>query len=131
MHTRLSRMYGKKFPLWSWCRNCSAAVSVPMRDSQKFHHLMDFVRGGSTIWLDALSIDQDDDQDKAHQLPNMGTIFLEAATVSVFLPASDKEAYDRLRKLGITADAIVKRHKDYGMLAKEHARISTADFGTL
>jgi hypothetical protein len=113
------------------CRHCSATVSVPMRDSHKFHHLMDFVRGGSTIWLDALSIDQDDDQDKAHQLPNMGTIFREAATVSVFLPALDKEAYDRLRQLGITADAIVKRHKDYGMLAEEHARISTADLETL
>jgi hypothetical protein len=36
------------------CRNCSAIVRVPMRDSHKFRHLMDFVRGGSTIWLDAL-----------------------------------------------------------------------------
>jgi hypothetical protein len=113
------------------CRNCSTTIHVPIRDSHKLRHLMDFVRGGSTVWLDALSIDQDDDQDKAHQLPKMGTIFHQAATVSVFMPESDKEAYDRLRQLGITADAIIKRHKDYGMFAEEHTQESTVDLEAL
>jgi hypothetical protein len=61
----------------------------------------------------------------------MGTIFQQAATVSVFLPASDKEAYDWLGELAITADAIIKRHKDYGMFAEEHTGESTVDLETL
>jgi hypothetical protein len=127
----VSYVWEEVSPLALECRNCSATICVPMRDSQKFRHLMDFVRGGSIIWLDALSIDQDDDQDKAHQLPNMGTTFRQATKVSVFLPASDKDAYDRLRQLGITADVIIKRHKDYGMSGEEHARKSAVDLETL
>lgn len=97
------------------CRNCSVMTTIPMRDASKLWRLMNFVRGGSTIWLDAMSIDQTDPQDKAAQLFFMGDIYRNAQIVSVLLPTSDKEAYQILTQLGTTADAIVKRSAAFGL----------------
>jgi len=60
-------------------------TSIPMRDASKLWRIMTFVSGGSTIWLDAMSIDQNDPEDKAVQLFVMGDIYRNAETVSVLL----------------------------------------------
>jgi hypothetical protein len=92
------------------CRNCSSIKRIPMRDSRKLWKLLSFARGGSKIWLDSMSIDQDDPKDLSAQLMVMGDIYRKAETVSVFLPFSDEGAYERLKELAITSDAVVKCH---------------------
>jgi hypothetical protein len=98
------------------CSHCSAVTNVPMRDISKFHALLSCMKGELPVWLDTMSIDQDDEDDKAVQLAVMGDIYKQAQTISVLLPAEDGEAYHGLKKLGIAADAVVKRHTDFGML---------------
>ena len=78
-----------------------------MRDADKLWSIMRFVRGGTTIWLDAMSIDQSDPRDKAAQISIMGDIYRHAQTVSIMLPEADIEAYESLKQIGITADAII------------------------
>jgi hypothetical protein len=81
-----------------------------MRDDAKFRGIMEFLRGDSTVWVDALSIDQSDPEDKAAQLPIMGDIYRHAEVVSVFLPDADGEAYQILKGLAILSDKIWKRY---------------------
>ena len=113
------------------CQRCSVVTTIPMRDAGKLWRIMSFVGRGSAIWLDAMSIDQNDPEDKAAQLFVMGDIYRNAETVSVLLPNSDEEAYRKLTQLGVTADAIVKKSEAYGMpsnnipgsVAPEHTEI--------
>jgi Heterokaryon incompatibility protein (HET) len=113
------------------CRRCSVMTTIPMRDASKLWRIMTFVGGGSVIWLDAMSIDQNDPEDKAAQLLVMGDIYRNAETVSVLLPDSDEEAYRKLVQLRVTADAIVKRSEafqvspsnDPGSIATEQTEV--------
>jgi len=98
------------------CQKCSEVITVPMRDSIKLSRILEFVRGGATIWLDALSINQDDPKDLNAQLAMMGDIYLQAERVSVLLPSTDYGAYEMLKQLGTVSDEIVKKHKSFGML---------------
>lgn len=72
---------------------------------------MNFVSGGGErpcrIWLDALSIDQDDPADLGVQLKVMGDIYRRAETVAVVLPLGDEGAYGRLKKLAVVSQSIV------------------------
>jgi hypothetical protein len=95
------------------CLRCSAVKNIPMRDVKKLSVLIACMKGGVPVWLDAMSIDQDDDADKGDQLAVMGDIYKQAQTVSVLLPINDEGAYQRLKTLGIAADAIVKRKGDF------------------
>lgn len=54
---------------------------------------------GSTIWVDNMSIDQNDDADVAAQVAVMGDICGKAECVSVLLPESDKEAFETITNL--------------------------------
>jgi hypothetical protein len=108
------------------CQRCSVVTTIPMRDASKLWRLMKFVRGGSAIWLDAMSIDQTDPKDKAAQLFVMGDIYRRAEMVSVLLPNSDEEAYRKLAELKVVADAIVRRTQAFGMpLANSSDSIDT------
>lgn len=112
----VSYTWGQTSPLPLKCRKCSAIKHFPMRDASKLQNLLNLVRGGSTIWLDALSIDQDDENDKKLQLMVMGDIYREAEIASVLLPEEDKEAYEMLKKLAIKSDEIVQEHNELGFL---------------
>ncbi|CZR66459.1 uncharacterized protein PAC_16360 [Phialocephala subalpina] len=112
----VSYLWENTKPLSLVCKKCSAVKVIPMRDAGKLWNILEFVRGGSKIWLDALSIDQDDPSDLAAQLAVMGNIYRDAKVVSVMLPAEDKEAYELLKKLAITADEIVKRREEFGLI---------------
>lgn len=90
------------------CLKCSHIKAIPMRDSTKLWGILNFVRGGSKIWLDAMSIDQDDPRDLAKQLMVMGDIYRRAECVSVFLPREDREAFEVVKELAVTSDAIVR-----------------------
>jgi hypothetical protein len=109
------------------CRRCSVVTTIPMRDASKLWRLMNLVRGGSIVWLDAMSIDQTDPKDKAIQLSIMGDIYRNAERVSVLLPTCDAEAYEKLTQLGIAADSIVQRSDAFGMPSNNGLRSIAAD----
>jgi hypothetical protein len=90
------------------CLKCSHIKAIPMRDSTKLWGILNFVRGGSKIWLDAMSIDQDDPKDLATQLMHMGDIYQRAQCVSVFLPREDSEAFEIVKDLAVTSDTILR-----------------------
>jgi hypothetical protein len=92
------------------CHKCLESTEVQMRDASKLRAIMEFLRGGSRVWIDALSIDQSDPKDKAVQLPVMGDIYRHAEVVSVFLLEADSEAYEMLKRLSIVYAEIVKRY---------------------
>lgn len=100
------------------CYSCSSVKNVPMRDPAKLASILNFVQGG-TIWLDALSIDQDDPKDLDKQLGVMGDIYRHATTVSVLLPATDEGAYKMLKELAITSDLVFKRRHEFGIIDKQ------------
>jgi hypothetical protein len=64
---------------------------------------------GSTIWLDALSINQSDHQDVTSQVAVMGDIYGNAECVSVLLPSSDREAYQTISDIVSKAKTLLGR----------------------
>lgn len=110
----ISYLWESTKPLLLKCRNCPCTKVVPMRDAAKLLSILRFVRSGQ-IWLDALSIDQDDDHDLTSQLAVMGDIYRQAKTVSVLLPEQDRGAYEALKELAIIADQIVRLRHEYGI----------------
>jgi hypothetical protein len=52
-----------------------------------------------SIWIDALCINQKDDQEKSVQVEQMGTIFRQAATVVAWLGPATPESHDAIQKL--------------------------------
>jgi hypothetical protein len=95
------------------CLRCAMIKNIPMRDVKKLGALTACMKGNVPVWLDAMSIDQDDDDDKSDQLAVMGNIYKQATAVSVLLPMNDEGAYQRLKALGIAADGIVKRKDEF------------------
>jgi len=91
------------------CTSCNYVSEIPMESEEKLQRILKFAGTGSGIWLDAISIDQNDPADVATQMATMGEIFRSALRVSVFLPPSDREFYDLLRELCLISDAITKR----------------------
>jgi hypothetical protein len=75
--------------------------------------MLTFLGGKYPVWLDAMSINQRDEDDKKAQLVVMGDIYRKAEIVSVFLPAEDEEAYMKLKQFAIIANDIVTRHEDF------------------
>lgn len=96
------------------CRHCMAEKLVPMRDTTKLSKILGLVSGQTkscNIWLDALSIDQDNIEDKNAQLRIMGEIYRHADVVSVLLPVGDEEAYSKLKDLASIAQEVVDFEK--------------------
>jgi hypothetical protein len=111
------------------CRACSRVKWIPMRDSKKLLEILNFVRGGCNVWLDAMSIDQDDPEDKKAQIMIMGYIYRQAETASVFLPQSDNEAYERLKELASTSNTIVQCLGDVTINTVENRMATDPNFG--
>ena len=97
------------------CQKCQVLKKVPVRDADKLRRILKFVSTNSscTIWLDALSIDQDDPNDKKAQLGIMGDIYLKSQIVSILLPRGDENAYVMLRDLGVLSQAIINRRQPF------------------
>src|SRR5438045_4048971 len=78
-----------------------------MLSPQRFINLMNLGEAGSTIWLDAVSIHQSDPADIAAAVKVMGTIYSNAACVSVLLPDSDQQVFDGLDMIAKLAVGIL------------------------
>jgi hypothetical protein len=84
---------------------------------------------GSTIWLDSLSINQNDHNDVASQVAVMGDIFGKAERVSVLLPPSDEEAYQNIAEIVRIAKVLLKRKWAFDLKAGDHLGESEPDEG--
>jgi hypothetical protein len=91
-----------------------------MRTPEKLLRMLTFLGGKYPVRLDAMSINQTDEDDKKHQLVVMGDIYRKAEIVSIFLPAADEGVYMKLKQFAITADDIVARCEEF-QLAKTSA----------
>ncbi|KAG9767723.1 hypothetical protein KCU88_g7409, partial [Aureobasidium melanogenum] len=68
--------------------------------------MMMTANSGDTVWLDALSIDQEDDEEKAKVLAVMGDIYSRAKTVAVLFPEGDRDGFHLVYDLTQAATAI-------------------------
>jgi hypothetical protein len=80
---------------------------------------MEGAGAGSTVWLDNLSINQEDHEDVATQIAVMGDIYRNAKRVLVFLPPQDEDAYLRLAELLDLAKQLLDRKWQFDFRADE------------
>jgi hypothetical protein len=82
-----------------------------MQDGQKFREIMSLGRTNEHIWLDAMSINQDDENDKKQQISQMGRLYGEANAVAVLLSKSDKGAFELLTSIATRA-VVINQYKE-------------------
>ncbi|KAK6431761.1 hypothetical protein LTR95_012079, partial [Oleoguttula sp. CCFEE 5521] len=109
LYTAISYVWGSTSDKAVECASCGYIAIFPCHSESKFSDMVHLAGAGSTIWLDALSIDQADPEDQARQIPAMGDIYNNASRVSVLLPACDSRAYQLLATLSYTAKEILDR----------------------
>ncbi|RFU33846.1 hypothetical protein B7463_g2467, partial [Scytalidium lignicola] len=73
------------------CEGGKIKIPVNLRDALK--HLRDSV-GVRILWADALCIDQSDEQERGHQVKNMGLIYKKAERVLVWLGSDGFEDFE-------------------------------------
>jgi hypothetical protein len=103
----ISHVWGNPVEVKMTCNHCGAASCVHLKSPAYFRQLMALAGADSYVWLDNMSIDQDDAQDVAAQIAVMGDIYSKAECVSVLLPAGDQKAYDALAKILENANRLV------------------------
>jgi hypothetical protein len=98
--------------------------SVPIRDQDRFCTLLSLAATASScdgVWLDALSINQDSDEDKKALIACMGDIFKHAVAVLVLLPEVDQQLFGCLTEL----KEGVLRQDEMGLMSTETATDKT------
>nr|OQO20074.1 hypothetical protein B0A51_12576 [Rachicladosporium sp. CCFEE 5018] len=108
-YSAISYVWGSPSDTTVGCASCNYITVFPMHSISKFSDVMHLAGARSTVWLDALSIDQADPEDQARQIPAMGEIYNNASKVSVLSPASDGRAYQLLATLSYVAKEILDR----------------------
>lgn len=103
----ISHVWGSPVKITMTCNYCGAASHTQLKSAAYFFQLMALAGADNYVWLDNISIDQDDAQDVATQIAVMGDIYSKAECVSVLLPASDQKAYDALEKILENANRLV------------------------
>ena len=102
----ISYVWGKTTKLPMYCTKCKSSFATEMQDAQKFHYIISLAKADEHIWLDAMSINQDNKNDKKQQLSQMGRLYDEACVVAVLLPKSDERAFELLASMAAKADVI-------------------------
>ena len=103
----ISHVWGNPVKIKMTCNHCGAASHAQLKSPAYFCQLMALAGADNYVWLDNISIDQDDAQDVAAQIAVMGDIYSKAECVSVLLPAGDQKAYDVLVKILESANRLV------------------------
>lgn len=101
-------------PISMRCQKCLENQIIAISSTSKFAQLMQLAGGGSSAFLDVLSVDQSSEETLMAELLVMGKIYKNAQTISVLLPSKDEQAYWMLKDLAVTAHAIVLRQHDFG-----------------
>ncbi|KAK0726491.1 heterokaryon incompatibility protein-domain-containing protein [Apiosordaria backusii] len=111
----ISHVWGDVKPVRLECQSCDKTTSIQLKGKRTFDAIMSLAKPGSTIWMDNISIDQDDPSDVATQVAAMGTIYEGAKVVAVMLPPEDAEAYDCLSTITEVCSVILahRHHFDF------------------
>ncbi|KAH8800911.1 heterokaryon incompatibility protein-domain-containing protein [Xylogone sp. PMI_703] len=104
----ISYVWGKPSGFLAICRQCGSATKMQIESCAKFNHIMTLSGADTNVWLDTLSIDQSDANDKQQQMAAMGSIYDKADCVAVLLPASDGDAFDMLDFLSAVSMGIIE-----------------------
>ena len=103
-----SYLWGDAKPRSIRCVKCNVVTVAPFESVGKFKRLMALTdKSGEYLWLDALSINQNDPEDIASTVAVMGDIYSNAASVAVLLPQPDGEAFELLARLVTLGTLIV------------------------
>ena len=111
-----SYVWGETQMLPMDCKKCSKCVRFPVESYQKLVRLVSLSdKSGDNLWIDSVSIDQEDPFDITKQVAVMGTIYGNATSVGVLLPKSDKEGFELLVHIGSAAGEINKRRMEFSV----------------
>lgn len=99
IYKAVSHVWGKIQNVPVVCQSCSATSTIPLKSSETFRTIMAFVGPGATVWMDNISIKQDDPADVSTQVAVMGRIYDEAETVAVMLPSQHDNMFKWLAEL--------------------------------
>ncbi|KAE9369758.1 hypothetical protein N431DRAFT_427906 [Stipitochalara longipes BDJ] len=102
----ISYVWGETTLLPMYCNQCKANFVIGLKDVRKFQDIAKLAASDESIWLDTMSINQDDEADKGRQIAQMGKLYGDAAAVAVLLPGSDKSGFELLASLNAKADFI-------------------------
>jgi hypothetical protein len=110
-YVAISYVWGDATPLSIACEQCKKITTFPMTSCSKFCRLMGLVGPGTRVWLDCLSINQDDHADIAKQVAVMGDIYTNACFVAVLLPEEDTIPFGLLKDVSNSAKLLLSREK--------------------
>jgi Heterokaryon incompatibility protein (HET) len=102
----ISYVWGETSKLPMYCVQCKANFGIELQDVRKFQSIANLAFPDESIWLDTMSINQDDPADKERQIAHMGQLYGDAATVGVLLPACDERGFQLLASLSAKASFI-------------------------
>lgn len=105
----ISHVWGDYNLVDMYCKRCSTNTQIRLRSTATFRNIMALAGSGSRIWMDNMSINQNDPSDLAAQLAVMGDIYSKAACVSVLLPPSDTKAYETIAEVVAMANTLLER----------------------
>jgi len=115
----ISHVWGPHFAIEVYCQSCSSVHSIRVRSKATFENVLWLAGPGSRIWIDSLSIDQNDHSDVAAQIAVMGNIYGRAQCVSVLLPPSDRAAYEHIGELLTIAKILLDRKGQFDFNYKD------------
>ena len=105
----ISHVWGERQGVAMCCKKCSRSFSIDFKSMATFTNIMALAGPGSSIWLDNMSINQNDDKEKATVIKSMGEIYSGAELVSVLFPVEDREPFNVLRELVRKARTLLER----------------------
>jgi hypothetical protein len=118
----ISYIWGDCIRLPMRCSHCGHRFHIPMASTYKFRRLMMMTaKSGDSVWLDALSIDQNSDEDKSKVIAVMGDIYSRAKTVAVLLPEADGGGFKVLYDLAQAATAINANKLEFSLAGQDGA----------
>ncbi|KAF2103660.1 hypothetical protein NA57DRAFT_69873 [Rhizodiscina lignyota] len=102
----ISYVWGQTVKLPVYCTQCRSNFAIDLQNAEKFVNIARLATADQPIWLDCMSINQDDPADVARQISRMGQVYADAGAVAVLLPASDQAAFQLLAALADKAKFI-------------------------
>jgi hypothetical protein len=115
----ISHIWGNVVEISMVCNHCAAASLVRPKSTNTFRHILALAGADGSIWLDNISIDQDDSHNIATQVAVMGDIYSRAECVSVLLPDTDQAAYVTLAKILEVAKTIVSEKWKFEYISEQ------------
>lgn len=105
----LSHVWGPYNLVEMRCETCHSNFDIRWRSKDTFLRAMELAGSGNKIWIDNMSINQDDPSDVSQQVAVMGDIYGNAQSVAVLLTGSDMPAYNKIAGILQIASTLLSR----------------------